>query len=185
MKAHQSSVLEKECTKIVDTEKKDGVKVFGLIPEIVEIAEGIGVEVFVEMAEKIGVDVFEPIPFPLEPPKRFILTTPPVNKKARPRKLRISVKAYQSNILDKECTKIVDTAKKSGVKVVGPIPLPTKLRRYCVLTSPHVNKDARDHFEIRTHKRIVDIYEPTESTIQSLKELDILAGVGLEVKNFQ
>ena len=98
-------------------------------------------------------------------------------------KLRISVKAYEPTILDSACVKIVDAVKASGIETVGPIPLPTKLRRYCVLTSPHVNKDAREHFEIRTHKRIIDIYNPTETTFENLKELDISAGVDVEVKN--
>ena len=75
-------------------------------------------------------------------------------------KLRISVKSYESNSLDNACVKIVDAVKASGIEAIGPIPLPTKLRRYCVLTSPHVNKKARDHFEIRTHKRIIDVYKP-------------------------
>jgi small subunit ribosomal protein S10 len=99
-------------------------------------------------------------------------------------KLRISVKAYESGILDNSCTKIVDAVKASGIDAVGPIPLPTKLRRYCVLTSPHVNKDASDHFEIRTHKRIIDVYKPTDSTLENLRNLDISAGVDVEVKNF-
>ena len=99
-------------------------------------------------------------------------------------KLRISVKAYESNILDNACLKIVDSVKSCGVEPVGPIPLPTKLRRYCVLTSPHVNKKARDHFEIRTHKRIIDVYKPTDTTLGNLKNLDISAGVDVEVKNF-
>ena len=99
-------------------------------------------------------------------------------------KLRISVKAYESGILDTSCTKIVDAVKASGIDPVGPIPLPTKLRRYCVLTSPHVNKDARDHFEIRTHKRILDVYKPTDSTLENLRNLEISAGVDVEVKNF-
>ena len=98
-------------------------------------------------------------------------------------KLRISVKAYEPTVLDSACVKIVDAVKASGIETVGPIPLPTKLRRYCVLTSPHVNKDAREHFEIRTHKRIIDIYNPTETTFENLKELDISAGVDVEVKN--
>ena len=99
-------------------------------------------------------------------------------------KLRISVKAYEPTILDNSCRKIVDAVKASGIDAVGPIPLPTKLRRYCVLTSPHVNKDARDHFEIRTHKRIIDVYKPTDSTLENLRNLDISAGVDVEVKNF-
>ena len=99
-------------------------------------------------------------------------------------KLRISVKAYESNTLDNVCLKIVDAVKLSGIEAVGPIPLPTKLRRYCVLTSPHVNKKARDHFEIRTHKRIIDVYSPNYDVLQNLRSLDISAGVDVEVKNF-
>ena len=99
-------------------------------------------------------------------------------------KLRISVKAYESNILDSACVKIVDAVKASGIDPVGPVPLPTKLRRYCVLTSPHVNKDAREHFEIRTHKRIIDVCKPSDSTLENLRNLDISAGVDVEVKSF-
>jgi len=99
-------------------------------------------------------------------------------------KLRISLKSYESTLLDNSCVKIVEAVKSSGIGSVGPIPLPTKLRRYCVLTSPHVNKDAREHFEIRTHKRIIDVYKPTEDTLENLRNLDISAGVDVEVKNF-
>ena len=99
-------------------------------------------------------------------------------------KLRISVKAYEPTILDSTCVKILDVIKASGIEAVGPIPLPTKLRRYCVLTSPHVNKKARDHFEIRTHKRIIDVYKPVDTVLKNLKNLDISAGVDVEVKNF-
>ena len=102
----------------------------------------------------------------------------------KPQKLRISLKAYESNLLDNSCTKILDAVKSSGIDPVGPIPLPTKTRRYCVLTSPHVNKDAREHFEIRTHKRIIDVYKPTDSTLENLRNLDISAGVDVEIKNF-
>ena len=98
-------------------------------------------------------------------------------------KLRISLKAYESPILDNSCDKIMDAVKASGLNAVGPVPLPTKIRRYCVLTSPHVNKDAREHFEIRTHKRIIDVYRPTEATLENLRNLDISAGVDVEVKN--
>jgi small subunit ribosomal protein S10 len=99
-------------------------------------------------------------------------------------KLRISVKAYEPTILDSTCVKILDVIKASDIEAVGPIPLPTKLRRYCVLTSPHVNKKARDHFEIRTHKRIIDVYKPVDTVLENLKNLDISAGVDVEVKNF-
>ena len=99
-------------------------------------------------------------------------------------KLRISLKAYESPILDQSCQKILDAVKASGLNAVGPVPLPTKIRRYCVLTSPHVNKDAREHFEIRTHKRIIDVYTPTVNTFENLRNLDISPGVDVEVKNF-
>lgn len=100
-------------------------------------------------------------------------------------KLRISIKAYESLILDTSCKKIIDAVQTSECSgVIGPIPLPTRVRRYCVLTSPHVNKDAREHFEIRTHKRIIDVYQPTELTLKNLRKLDISAGVDVEIKNF-
>ena len=99
-------------------------------------------------------------------------------------KLRISIKAYESSLLDSSCTKIIDAVKESDAKVIGPIPLPTKVRRYCVLTSPHVNKDAREHFEIRTHKRIIDVYKPSDETLENLKDLNLSAGVDVEVKSF-
>ena len=99
-------------------------------------------------------------------------------------KLRISLKSYESPLLDQSCQKILEAINTSGLKAVGPVSLPTKIRRYCVLTSPHVNKDAREHFEIRTHKRIIDIYKPTEAAFANLRSLDIAAGVDVEVKNF-
>ena len=99
-------------------------------------------------------------------------------------KLRISLKAYESPILDNSCDKIMEAVKASGLNAVGPVPLPTKIRRYCVLTSPHVNKDAREHFEIRTHKRVIDVPAPTDSTLENLRSLDLAAGVDVEVKNF-
>jgi len=102
---------------------------------------------------------------------------------AKLQRLRISLKAYESRNLDRACIKIVDAVKASGIEAVGPIPLPTTLRRYCLLTSPHVNKKARDHFEIRIHKRIIDVYKPLNSTLENLKHLDILPGIDLEVKN--
>ena len=100
------------------------------------------------------------------------------------KKLRIALKAYESKLLDDSCQQIIDVVNKEETKVVGPIPLPTKRRIYCVLRSPHVNKDAREHFEIRTHKRIIDVYSPNGDVLQSLRSLDIPAGVDVEVKNF-
>ena len=99
-------------------------------------------------------------------------------------KLRISVKAFDAGISDRSCNQSIDGVKASGKEAIGPMPVATKLRRYCVLTSPHVNKKARDHFEIRTHKRIIDVYKPTDGTLENLKDLDLSAGVDVEVKSF-
>ena len=98
--------------------------------------------------------------------------------------IRIKLRAYDNKILDKSTEEIVNTVKRTGANIKGPIPLPTKRRKYCVLTSPHVNKDAREHFEIRTHKRIIDVFMPTDGTLENLRNLDIAAGVDVEVKNF-
>jgi small subunit ribosomal protein S10 len=98
------------------------------------------------------------------------------------KKFRLVVKAYEPAILDRNCAKIINVIKENRGNFVGPVPLPTKLRRYCVLTSPHVNKKARDHFEIRTHRRIIDLPEPDCVTIANLKKLDISAGVFICVK---
>jgi len=85
--------------------------------------------------------------------------------------------------LDEACAKIIKVVQESGSQIIGPVPLPTKRRIYCVLRSPHVNKDAREHFEIRTHKRIIDIFLPSEETINKLKNLDLSAGLDIEIKN--
>ena len=102
----------------------------------------------------------------------------------KPEKLRIGLKAYDSRILDDSCNKIVDVINTSGTQVVGPIPLPTKRRIYCVLRSPHVNKDSREHFEIRTHKRLIDVHAPSEQTMENLRNLDLSAGVDVEIKSY-
>ena len=97
-------------------------------------------------------------------------------------KIRIRLKAYDHRLIDRSATEIVDTAKRTGAMVKGPIPLPTKIERFTLLSSPHVNKDARDQYEIRTHKRIMDIVEPTEKTVDALMKLDLAAGVDVEIK---
>ena len=97
-------------------------------------------------------------------------------------KIRIRLKAFDHRSIDKSALEIVDTAKRTGALVRGPIPLPTKIERYTLLRSPHVNKSARDQFEIRTHKRIMDINEPTEKTVDALMKLDLAAGVDVEIK---
>lgn len=97
-------------------------------------------------------------------------------------KIRIRLKAFDHRSIDKSAVEIVDTAKRTGALVRGPIPLPTKIERYTLLRSPHVNKSARDQFEIRTHKRIMDIIDPTDKTVDALMKLDLAAGVDVEIK---
>ena len=101
----------------------------------------------------------------------------------KPKKLRIGLKAYDSTLLDESCNKIIEVVNTNGKQAVGPIPLPTKRRIYCVLRSPHVNKDSREHFEIRVHKRIIDIYQPSEETLKALRSLDLSAGIDVEIKS--
>jgi len=97
-------------------------------------------------------------------------------------KIRIRLKAFDHRMIDKSAQEIVDTAKRTGAVVRGPIPLPTRIERFTLLRSPHVNKKARDQFEIRTHKRIMDIIEPTDKTVDALMRLDLAAGVDVEIK---
>lgn len=97
-------------------------------------------------------------------------------------KIRIRLKAFDHRLIDRSAMEIVDTAKRTGALVKGPIPLPTKIERFTLLRSPHVDKSSRDQFEIRTHKRIMDIIEPTEKTVDALMKLDLAAGVDVEIK---
>lgn len=96
-------------------------------------------------------------------------------------KIRIRLKAFDYKLLDQSVGEIVETAKRTGAKVAGPIPLPTKINRYTVLRSPHVDKKSREQFEIRTHKRLIDILEPTQNTIDSLMKLDLSAGIDVAI----
>jgi small subunit ribosomal protein S10 len=96
-------------------------------------------------------------------------------------KIRLRLKAYESAVLNQSCEKILDTAARTNSLTMGPVPMPTKRKMYCVLRSPHVDKDAREHFEIRIHKRIIDIYEPSSQTIDSLMKLDLPSGVDISV----
>ena len=96
-------------------------------------------------------------------------------------RIRIRLKAFDHRLIDVSTQEIVDTAKRTGAQVKGPIPLPTRKERYTVLISPHVNKDARDQYEIRTHKRLVDIVEPTDKTVDALMKLDLAAGVDVQI----
>ena len=97
-------------------------------------------------------------------------------------KIRIRLRAYDSRILDQSTSEIVDTAKRTGARVAGPVPLPTKINKFTVLRSPHVDKKSREQFEIRTHKRLIDIFEPTPQTVDALMKLDLAAGVDVEIK---
>ena len=97
-------------------------------------------------------------------------------------KIRIRLKAFDHRLIDQSTAEIVETAKRTGAQVRGPIPLPTNRERHTILISPHVNKDARDQYEIRTHKRVLDIVEPTEKTDDALMKLDLAAGVDVQIK---
>jgi small subunit ribosomal protein S10 len=96
-------------------------------------------------------------------------------------KIRIRLKSFDHRLIDQSTSEIVDTAKRTGAKLVGPIPLPTKIERFTILVSPHVDKDARDQYEIRTHKRVIDIVEPTDKTVDALMKLDLAAGVEVQI----
>ncbi|MDQ7075821.1 MAG: 30S ribosomal protein S10 [Gammaproteobacteria bacterium] len=96
--------------------------------------------------------------------------------------IRISLKAFDHRLLDRSAQEILETAKRTGARVQGPIPLPTRKERFTILISPHVNKDARDQYEIRTHKRLMDIVEPTDKTVDALMKLDLAAGVDVQIK---
>ncbi len=97
-------------------------------------------------------------------------------------KIRIRLKAYDHKLLDQSTLEIVDTARRTGAAVAGPIPLPTTINKFCVLRSPHVDKKSREQFEMRTHRRLIDILEPTQQTIDLLMKLELSAGVNVEIK---
>ena len=97
-------------------------------------------------------------------------------------RIRIRLKAYDYRVIDQSAREIADTVKRTGARVAGPIPLPTNIQRTCVLRSPHIDKKSREHFEVRTHKRLLDILEPTQQTVDALMKLDLSAGVDVEIK---
>ena len=99
----------------------------------------------------------------------------------RSQRIRIRLKAFDHRLIDSSTEEIVETARRTGAQVKGPIPLPTRKEKFTVLISPHVNKDARDQYEIRTHKRLLDIVEPTEKTVDALMKLDLAAGVEVQI----
>ena len=100
----------------------------------------------------------------------------------RSQKIRIRLKAFDHKVLDQSTKEIVETARRTGASTVGPVPLPTRINRYTVLRSPHVDKKSREQFEVRTHKRLLDILEPTQQTVDQLMKLDLSAGVDVEIK---
>ena len=97
-------------------------------------------------------------------------------------KIRIILKAFDHKILDLSARQIVEAAERTGAQIAGPLPLPTSIKRFCVIRGPHVHKDGREHFEIRTHNRLIDILEPTSRTIDSLTRLNVPAGVDISIK---
>ncbi len=97
-------------------------------------------------------------------------------------RIRIRLKAFDHRLIDQSAKEIVETAKRTGAQVKGPVPLPTRIERFTILTSPHVNKDARDQYELRTYKRLMDIIDPTDKTVDALMKLDLAAGVDVQIK---
>jgi small subunit ribosomal protein S10 len=97
-------------------------------------------------------------------------------------KIRIKLKAFDHKVLDQSAEKIVSVVRKSGARVSGPVPLPTNINKFCVIRSPHIDKESMEHFEIRTHRRLIDILEPTQKTVDELMHLDLPAGVDIEIK---
>ncbi|HMK56195.1 MAG TPA: 30S ribosomal protein S10 [Dissulfurispiraceae bacterium] len=97
-------------------------------------------------------------------------------------KIRIKLKAYDHRLLDQSVKEIVDTASRTGARIAGPVPLPTKISKFTVLRSPHVDKKSREQFEIRTHKRLIDIFDPTPDTVDALMKLELASGVDVEIK---
>jgi small subunit ribosomal protein S10 len=98
------------------------------------------------------------------------------------RKIRIKLKSFDHKILDQSVTQIIETAEQTGAQIAGPVPLPTHIQKFCVIRSPFIDKDSREQFEIRTHKRLIDIMEPTSKTIEALTRLNLPSGVDVEIK---
>ncbi len=97
-------------------------------------------------------------------------------------RVRIRLRAFEPRILDQSAEKIVETAKRTGARIAGPIPLPTHIRKWCVIRGPHIDKESMEHFELRTHNRMIDIHEPTNKTIDALMRLDLPSGVDIQIK---
>ena len=104
------------------------------------------------------------------------------NTKSKQQRIRIRLKSFDSKSIDRSSVRIVETAQHSGAKVLGPIPLPTSKKRWCILKSPHVNKRGGEHYELKVHKRLIDILDPPSSTVDALMQIDLPAGVNIEIK---
>ncbi|OGC45477.1 30S ribosomal protein S10 [candidate division WWE3 bacterium RBG_19FT_COMBO_34_6] len=105
-----------------------------------------------------------------------------MTKQQKETKIRIKLESYDSRVMDLSCARIVDTVIRTGAKVIGPVPLPTKKERFTVIRGPHIDKRSREQFELRTHKRVIDVVNPTSSTVDSLSRLNLPAGVGISLK---
>ena len=114
--------------------------------------------------------------------KKTVETKKPAESKKNTQTIRIRLKTFDHKLIDISAKEIVETAKRTGARVLGPIPLPTRKERFTILVSPHVDKDARDQYEIRTHKRLMDIVEPTDKTVDALMKLDLAAGVDVQIE---
>ena len=136
------------------------------------VGAGVVTKILAEAAKKDD-KAAAPAAAPARSKRGITMTTP---------RIRIRLKAYDHKLLDQSAGEIVETAKRTGAKIAGPIPLPTKINKYCVLRSPHTDKKSREQFEIRTHKRLLDILEPTQQTLDALMKLDLSAGVDVEIK---
>jgi small subunit ribosomal protein S10 len=104
------------------------------------------------------------------------------DRKATSERIRIRLKAFDHRVLDQSAIRIVDTARRTGARISGPIPLPTEINRFCVIRSPFIDKESMEHFEMRTHKRLIDILEPNPETINALMRIDLPGGVDIEIK---
>ena len=116
------------------------------------------------------------------PKKKPETPVPDEEKEEVHQRIRIKIKAYDNKVIDQSTRTIIDTAERSGASISGPVPLPTDKQIYCVLRSPHVDKKSREHFEIRTHKRLIDILDPPPQTVDALMQLDLPSGVDVEIK---
>ncbi len=139
-------------------------------------------ETKVEKKEKVQKESKKPVAKTASKPKTEKATKTTKKVMATSEKIRIRLKAYDHVLIDQSAEKIVDTAKRTGAKVSGPIPLPTRKEIVTIIRSPHKDKDSREQFEMRTHKRVIDILYPTQTTVDSLMKLDLPAGVEIEIK---